>query len=112
MSIHLTSLSGPPVDLRLSAVELPITIGRHDGADIFLADHWVSRWHCKLLAENGELKVLDLGSRHGTFVNGERVDEAVLLPGDELNIGLTTLQVTGSLYTEAPSTGRFQLHGI
>ncbi len=38
--------------------------------------------------------------RHGTLVNGQRVAEAVLLPGDELQVGLTRLRVS---YTERGS---------
>lgn len=112
MSIHLTSLHGTSVDLRISAFDLPVTIGRHDAADIFLPDQWVSRWHCKLVSADDQLKVVDLGSRHGTYVNGERVDEAWIEAGDEINIGLTTLRVTGSLNADAPSSGRFQWNGV
>ena len=36
-----------------------------------------------------QLLVRDLGSRHGTYVNGQQVTEARLAPGDELCIGLT-----------------------
>ena len=112
MSIHLTSLFGPVVDVRISAFELPVTLGRNDAADIFLADQWVSRWHCKLVAEDEQLKVIDLGSRHGTFVNGVRVEEAWLDPGDEINLGLTTLRVSGSLTSDAPSSGSFHFSGV
>jgi pSer/pThr/pTyr-binding forkhead associated (FHA) protein len=112
MSIHLTTLYGPSLDLRISAYELPLTIGRNDAADIFLPDQWVSRWHCKLVAENDQLKVIDLGSRHGTYVNGERVDEAWLDAGDELNLGLTTVRVSGSLTSDAPSSGSFHFNGV
>jgi pSer/pThr/pTyr-binding forkhead associated (FHA) protein len=105
-------LHGPAIDLRLSAFEFPVTVGRHDGADIFLADQWVSRWHCKFVVEDEQLKVIDMGSRHGTYVNGERVDEAWIERGDEINIGLTTLRVSGSLNSDAPSSGRFQVNGI
>ncbi len=112
MSIHLTTLYGPPIDLRISAFEFPITIGRNDAADLFLPDQWISRWHCKLVVQDNQLKVIDLGSRHGTYVNGERVEEAWIDPGDEINIGLTTLRVSGSLNSDAPSSGRFHLHGV
>jgi pSer/pThr/pTyr-binding forkhead associated (FHA) protein len=112
MSIHLVSVFGPTVDVRLSSYEFPVTIGRNDAADIFLSDQWVSRWHCKLIADDDQVKVIDLGSRHGTFVNGERIEEAWLNPGDEINIGLTTLRFTGSLNSDAPSSGSFHFQGV
>jgi pSer/pThr/pTyr-binding forkhead associated (FHA) protein len=112
MSIHLTSLYGPPIDVRIAAYQFPFTIGRNDAADIFLPDQWVSRWHCKLIADGDQLRVVDLGSRHGTFVNGERVDEAEVVAGDEINIGLTTLRISGSLHSEAPSSGSFHFNGV
>jgi pSer/pThr/pTyr-binding forkhead associated (FHA) protein len=37
---------------------------------------------------DGLIYVRDLGSKHGTFVNGARVREAILYPGDHLQIGL------------------------
>jgi pSer/pThr/pTyr-binding forkhead associated (FHA) protein len=52
-------------------------------------DRWLSRRHCRLDWHEGVLIVRDLGSRHGTFVNGHSVTEAKLLPGDELCIGLS-----------------------
>ena len=42
---------------------------------------------------NGTLAVRDLDSRNGTFANGQKVAEAVLLPGDELLLGMTRLNV-------------------
>lgn len=112
MSIHLTSLYGPPIDVRVAAFQFPITIGRNDAADIFLPDQWVSRWHCKLIVEGDQLKVIDLGSRHGTFLNGVRVDEADVEAGDEINVGLTTLRISGSLNSDAPSSGHYRLSGV
>src|SRR5690606_6886301 len=53
----------------------------------------VSRKHCRLVKDNGELRVEDLGSSNGTFHNGQRVQEAVLEPGDALQIGPVTFVV-------------------
>lgn len=63
------------------------TVGRHPDSDIFLDDITVSRHHCRFLLDGSELEVEDSGSTNGTYVNGERVDRAVLRPGDEVIIG-------------------------
>jgi pSer/pThr/pTyr-binding forkhead associated (FHA) protein len=76
---------------------LPVLVGRSEQADIRLEDRWMSRKHCEIDARNGVLVVRDLGSRHGTWLNNQRVVEAEIHPGDELAIGLTTLQAD---YTE------------
>jgi len=47
----------------------------------------VSRRHCELNVEMGRLKIRDLGSRNGTYLNGQRVDQAEVAPGDKIKIG-------------------------
>ena len=55
------------------------TIGRATGADFIVDAPLVSRVHCRLTAlPGGDLEVRDLNSTNGTFVNGERVENAVL----------------------------------
>ena len=52
----------------------------------------MSRKHVRLLIEDGQARVTDLGSRNGTLVNGEKLDaEIVLLPGDRLQVGDSTV---------------------
>ena len=63
------------------------TVGRHPDSDIFLDDVTVSRHHCRFNATNEALVVEDAGSTNGTYVNGARVDELRLSPGDEVLIG-------------------------
>ena len=70
---------------------LPLTIGRGDEADLPLADHYVSRRHCEIFERDGALALRDLGSRHGTLVNGRNVAETPLRPGDRICVGMTTL---------------------
>ena len=68
----------------------PIEIGRGASADLRIDDRWTSRRHCELQDAAGRIVVRDLGSRHGTFVNGQPVaSEVPLLPGDELCVGLS-----------------------
>ncbi len=63
------------------------------GAEVAVADPLVSRHHARLAARAGRLVLTDLGSRNGTRVNGEAVREAVVGPGDRLEIGATRLAV-------------------
>jgi pSer/pThr/pTyr-binding forkhead associated (FHA) protein len=68
---------------------LPIELGRGESAGVRIEDRWLSRRHCRIDQVDGSVMVQDLGSRHGTFVNGQAVTECKLLPGDELCIGLS-----------------------
>ena len=63
------------------------TIGRHPESDIFLDDVTVSRHHCRLVVHDDKLAVEDSGSTNGTYVNGDRIDRSLLVPGDELLVG-------------------------
>ncbi len=65
----------------------PYTVGRKVDRDLVIPDPRVSREHASIVAENGEFFVVDLGSKHGTFVNGERVDRHKLVRNDRLEFG-------------------------
>src|SRR6187455_402712 len=51
----------------------PIELGRGEDVGLRIDDRWLSRRHCRLDMIDGVLTVRDLGSRHGTFINGENV---------------------------------------
>jgi sigma-B regulation protein RsbU (phosphoserine phosphatase) len=71
----------------LSLNHTPYTVGRKVDRDLVIPDPRVSREHAHILAENGEFFVVDQGSKHGTFVNGERVDRRKLARNDRLEFG-------------------------
>lgn len=69
-------------------LDAPTTsIGRHPESDVFLDDITVSRRHVEVARDASGYVVRDAGSLNGTYVNRERVDEARLRHGDELQIG-------------------------
>lgn len=61
--------------------------GRHPESDIFLDDITVSRRHVEFVREGGGYTLRDVGSLNGTYVNRERIEEARLTSGDEVQIG-------------------------
>ncbi|HWZ81808.1 MAG TPA: SpoIIE family protein phosphatase [Terriglobales bacterium] len=71
----------------LSLNHTPYTVGRKVDRDLVIPDPRVSREHAHIVAENGEFFVVDQGSKHGTFVNGERVDRRRLARNDRLEFG-------------------------
>jgi pSer/pThr/pTyr-binding forkhead associated (FHA) protein len=69
-----------------------IKIGRLSSAHLRLNDEKVSRIHAVVeVSDGGEVSVIDMGSTEGTFVNGEKINKAVLRPGDEVRVGDTCL---------------------
>jgi hypothetical protein len=73
----------------------PLTVGRATENDLVLRDAEVSRFHARIAPAAGEWQVVDLGSTNGTWVNGERVRQAALRPGD-------TVAFAGVTYAVAP----------
>lgn len=70
------------------------TIGRAPRADFIVDAPLVSRVHCRLSAGAAELEVVDLESTNGTFVNGQRVERALLRRGDRLGVGRVELTIS------------------
>jgi FHA domain len=63
-----------------------VVVGRHPACDARLDSLRVSRHHCCMVQESGEVVVRDLGSTNGIRINGQRVEMGRLKPGDELSI--------------------------
>jgi hypothetical protein len=68
-----------------------VVLGRSREADIVLQDPNVSRRHAELRRDEGGWQIVDLGSTNGIKVNGRRVSNQPLSPGDQITIGVTDL---------------------
>ena len=79
-------------------------IGRRHDCDLRIPLMVVSRRHCELSMNKDTLKIRDLDSRCGTFLNGKRINEAVVKAGDYIRIGPLTflLQIDGKPEEIAP----------
>jgi pSer/pThr/pTyr-binding forkhead associated (FHA) protein len=83
----LIVLRGPNSGARFLLDDAEVTSGRHPDSDIFLDDVTVSRKHALFVRSDKGYVVRDAGSLNGTYVNRERIDEALLQTGDEVQIG-------------------------
>ena len=77
----------------------PLLIGRGMETHLRLRDQQVSRRHLKITNKLGEVRLEDLDSSNGSFVNGERVRSHELKPGDKIQVGESLI-----FYLEGEST--------
>jgi len=75
------------------------TIGRVEDNLFQIAEPSVSSHHCEVLLRGADIVIKDLDSTNGTFINGEKIAEKVLLPGQTLRLGNVELK----LDTPAPA---------
>src|SRR5580700_6615899 len=66
----------------------PFSVGRKVDKDLVIADPRVSRDHALITSEDGQFCVVDQGSKHGTFVNGERIQRKTLERNDRVEFGV------------------------
>lgn len=75
-------------------LSLPVTVGRCPTADITINDGSISRKHCQFLLDPyGSLLVHDLGSKNGVYLDDQRIEKGVVIPGSEVRMGVITLRV-------------------
>ena len=89
MDARLKILTGPLSGQMIAIPSGKLLIGREDDCHLRSTCELVSRHHCVLLLDEYTLRIRDLGSRNGTFVNGRRIvrGELILLHGDVVSVG-------------------------
>jgi adenylate cyclase len=104
MAFRIVSTSGA------QSFELPegstLLVGRAASSDIPIFDPTISRRHAKLISSAGGVRVSDLGSSNGTFVNGERVEDVSLDVGDELVFGKVPFRLIAHEMAEQAQNAR------
>jgi len=98
----LVVLRGPNAGSRFLLDSDFTSAGRHPDSDIFLDDVTVSRRHAEFYRHGDRFTVRDVGSLNGTYVNRNRIEEAELFGGDEVQIGKFRLL----FMTRTPEAGR------
>ncbi len=75
------------------------TLGRDADCDLRIPIDSCSRKHCQFTLQDNSLRIKDLGSSNGTFVNNQRINETRLNDGDKLTIGpvVLTVQIEDSI---------------
>jgi len=65
-----------------------VNIGRFEGNDIYFNNSFISGHHAKIVTVQGQSYVVDLGSRNGTFVNGQRITKCRLKNHDSISLSV------------------------
>ncbi len=92
MPYRLASTDGT-LTFELSSISA--IVGRAPTADLPVVDPTVSRRHAQILSDENGLTVHDLGSSNGTFVNGNKIDTAPIVPGDVIAFGKVSFRLEG-----------------
>ena len=86
MEVSFTRDTGEYPESYAIPYECQIHIGRSKKNDIILNESYVSRNHLLITAEKGRIRIEDLESTYGTYLNGSPVKKAMLKSGDEIDI--------------------------
>jgi phosphoserine phosphatase RsbU/P len=90
----------------------PFAIGRGSDNQLQLPDTRVSRKHAELLLDARGWRIRDCGSRFGTFVNDNKVEECSLKPGDRIRLGQTELRLETGDPGTASSSAAFDFRQV
>ncbi len=82
------------------------TVGRLEDNSFQIPEPSVSSHHCELTRRGADLLVKDLNSTNGTFINGEKVGEAVLKPGQILRLGQVEMRLESATAAAASAASK------
>ena len=99
----LVVLNGSREGTRFELPDVPAVVGRSPEAHLRIDDPWISNMHALFEPRGQELWVIDLGSRNGTFLGAERIEEAQVLVGATLAFGRTEVRVAPRGATSLPT---------
>ena len=88
---QLNVVRGPDSPHRVVSTGAELTIGSDPGHPLRLTDPCVSRQHCVLRVSDEGVVCTDLDSTNGTRIAGRRITSAIVMPGDEITVGETTI---------------------
>jgi len=94
MDVNLVLLQQHEPKKAIAVTQPMVVIGRRKFCDLRIPVASVSRKHCRLHHEDGVFKITDLGSKNGTFINGNAVKDATPInAGDVLTVGPVRLML-------------------
>jgi predicted component of type VI protein secretion system len=93
------SMAGQTHELKVEKT----TIGRVEDNAFQIAEPSVSSHHCEVILSVNDVIIRDLNSTNGTFINGEKITESVLKPGQTLKLGQVELRIDDGSAMPAPS---------
>ena len=90
VQLTVRDMGGPGRELQFD--QSVIALGALEDNDVVLSDPTVSRYHAKIVEDDRNYTLVDLGSTNGTFVNKVRVREAYLHPGSVIHVGKSEIR--------------------
>src|ERR1051325_950534 len=78
------------------------TVGRLEDNTFQIAEPSVSSHHAEIILRGSDVVIKDLGSTNGTFINGEKITESALKPGQVLRFGTVEMHLEGKDGAGAP----------
>src|SRR5690349_3652245 len=91
MEAEFIAVSGPLLGTRFALGAEEVCIGRGPSCDIQLTEHDAAWHHCVVIPQGARYRLLDRHTGTGTYVNGMRINEHWLEPGDQISICETVL---------------------
>ncbi|HRI72719.1 MAG TPA: FHA domain-containing protein, partial [Polyangium sp.] len=89
LALHFTPPASPPFEVRLDLA--PIVIGRDSTCDVQVHDHGISQRHCEISLTTSGIRLRDLSSKNGIYVNNLRIVECILPPDVPVTFGHSKL---------------------